>query len=121
MVPSLEGVELMAVLLGDAKRLAAHAVPSGCPAALPAGVPTSGAKPACDGDATCTPSEIRPWSMHYHKHVILMLHEPPAIREGASADEQRQPYPLLTRQIQATPSQPWHGVFLHTAILELPP
>jgi hypothetical protein len=86
-VPSLEGVELMAVLLGDAKRLAAHAVPSGCPAALPAGVPTSGAKPACDGDATCTPSEMRPWSMHDHKHVIFMLHKPPAIREGASADE----------------------------------
>ncbi len=55
MVPSLEGVELMAVLLGDAKRLAAHAVPSGCAPARPvcAGVPTSGASTPCDGDATC--------------------------------------------------------------------
>ena len=59
-VPSLEGVELMAVLLGDANKLAAHALPSGCPPLPPRaggpGVPTNDASPACDGDATCLPA-----------------------------------------------------------------
>lgn len=59
-VPSLEGVELMAVLLGDANRLAAQALPSGCPPLPPRpegpGMPTNGASPACDGDATCLPA-----------------------------------------------------------------